>query len=283
LTEISIPGSVKSIGDKAFYNCEKLTDVYYGGRNFINIGEENDCLKNANIHCEEFDYTYLEDGTIEITGCDPQATSIIVPEEIHGVPVTSIGENAFSDRSYLISVVLPDSIVHIKNHAFYHNYLLNKVILSNNIIDIGDYAFSHCYKLDSINIPLSVTEIGDNAFFICDNLTDVYYAGTESDWNQINNNSLLNATIHYNASAPSIAITGDSTGDNIINVEDAVLTLTMYAQKSAGLEVKFSDTQTTAADIDGDGIVSVEDAVAILTYYAKQSAGLQPTWAEIIG
>ena len=43
-------------------------------------------------------------------------------------------------------------------------------------------------------------------FVSCDNLTDVYYPGTEEDWNNIeiqdDNDPLLNATIHYNSTGP---------------------------------------------------------------------------------
>ncbi len=77
---------------------------------------------------------------------------------------------------------------------------------------------------------------------------------------------------------------GDVDGNGTISVEDAVSTLTYYAQQSAGLEAKLmqaADTEETAflaADVNGDGEITVEDAVAILTYYARQSAGLDAAW-----
>ena len=44
---------------------------------------------------ENLTYDFLEDGTIEITGCDKFATDVVIPAEIDGVPVTSIGENKY--------------------------------------------------------------------------------------------------------------------------------------------------------------------------------------------
>jgi len=48
----------------------------------------------------------------------------------------------------------------------------------------------------------SVTSIGDGAFFGCSTLKDVYYTGSEEEWEEIsigsNYNKLTNATIHYN-------------------------------------------------------------------------------------
>ena len=54
LISVTIPNSVKSIGEKAFYNCGSLTDVYYKGSaaqwNAVMVGLDNDSLQKANIY-----------------------------------------------------------------------------------------------------------------------------------------------------------------------------------------------------------------------------------------
>jgi len=62
---------------------------------------------------------------------------------------------------------------------------------------------------------------------------------------------------------------GDPDGDGKISVEDAVIVLTYYAKRSAGLE---AEIDLYAADVNGDDVIGVEYAVGILTYYAKAAA-----------
>lgn len=64
------------------------------------------------------------------------------------------------------------------------------------------YAFETCANLTSIVIGASVSEISWAAFYGCINLTDVYYKGTASDWDNIyiddyENDDLINATRYY--------------------------------------------------------------------------------------
>ena len=58
--------------------------------------------------------------------------------------------------------------------------------------------------MTSVSIPESVTTIEKNAFSKCTSLTDVYYSGTEEQWNKIDSNNALKetTTIHYNSTAP---------------------------------------------------------------------------------
>ncbi|MGN0457994.1 MAG: leucine-rich repeat protein [Eubacterium sp.] len=62
LTSITIPSSLKEIVNSVFCGCTSLADVYYTGYesdwNNINIGSNNDCLLNANIHFAPCNHTY---------------------------------------------------------------------------------------------------------------------------------------------------------------------------------------------------------------------------------
>ena len=66
---------------------------------------------------------------------------------------------------------------------------------------IDNSVFENCTSLTSITIPKTVSEIEYNAFNNCSNLTDVYFTGSEAEWNDIyidgGNWSLENANIHF--------------------------------------------------------------------------------------
>ena len=71
---------------------------------------------------------------------------------------------------------------------------------------------------------------------------------------------------------------GDVNANDTIDITDATLALTHYAQTAAGLTSSISETQISAGDTDADGSITITDATAILTYYAQTAAGLEPQW-----
>ena len=102
---------------------------------------------------EDFAYTILDDGSIEITKWSGIDEEVNIPNLIDGRPVSSIGERAFTQER-------PD-------------YELTYVTIPEGITTIRDYAFGGCYNLASINIPDSVMSIGKNPFSFCRRLTDI--------------------------------------------------------------------------------------------------------------
>ena len=170
-TEFSIPDSVTSIGEYAFWCCSSLTSVIIPD-SVTSIG----------------DWAFYDCYAL---------TSVVI-----GDSVTSIGYDAFYHCSSLTSVVLPDSVTSIGMWAFSRCSSLTSVVIPDSVTSIGEWAFSHCTSLTSVVIGDSVTSIGNYAFYGFDALTDVYYTGTEEEWATItigsDNSALKNATIHFN-------------------------------------------------------------------------------------
>lgn len=118
-------------------------------------------------------YAFLEDGTIAITDCDTAVTSVEIPSEIDGVPVTAIANSGFYWCDKLTSVKIPDSILYIGQSAFYCCNALTEIDFGKGVQYIDGSAFYCCESLPSVTIPGNVQFIGDSAFYGCPKLETV--------------------------------------------------------------------------------------------------------------
>ena len=121
----------------------------------------------------DYKYSVLDDGTLEISKYVGSDTDVIIPNEINGTAVTSIGDYAFEWCSSLESITIPDSVTSIGNYAFYDCLSLESITISNSVTSIGYFAFAFCRSLESVTIPNSVTSIGALAFYSCSSLENI--------------------------------------------------------------------------------------------------------------
>ncbi len=165
LTSINIPDSVTSIGDDAFYSCSSLTEIHaesFTKDEWRSLSNNASITNDATIYLKDG----LKDGRIDdcgiiyyvnqdtwkryVGGADKNITTAEIKSVIEGDPVTFIGSSAFYGCSSLTSINIPDSVTYI-----------------------GEYAFEYCSSLTSITIPDSVTSIGKSAFLFCSGLTSI--------------------------------------------------------------------------------------------------------------
>ena len=179
---VTIDYGVTSIGKNAFEGCASLTSITILN-SVTSIGDD------AFYNCTSL-------------------TSVTIPDS-----VTSIGNSAFYCCRSLTSVTIPDSVTSIGDSAFNDCRSLTSVTIGKSVTSIGEATFCECTSLISVTIPDSVTSIGDSAFRYCTRLKDVYYTGSQSEWNKINigsdNQCLTNATIHYNWGVETPLITNE--------------------------------------------------------------------------
>ena len=145
VTSITIPDSVTSIGEYAFYGCSGLTSVTIGG-SVTSIGER--AFRNC-------------------TGL----SSITIPDS-----VTSIGYEAFRNCTGLTSVTIPDRVTSIGENAFYNCSGLTSVTIGNSVTSIGYGAFNGCYRLVEVcnKSALSITADSSSNGYVAYYAKNVY-------------------------------------------------------------------------------------------------------------
>ena len=219
-------------------------------------------------------------------GCNG-LTSITIPKS-----VVSIGDLALADCANLSSIYADeentvytsvDGILFNKEKTTLVVYPSGRKTTSyripGGVTGIGDYAFDGC-GLTSVTIPGSVTSIGSSAFSDCPSLKDVYYAGTQTQWDAVQigdyNGPLFKATLHFKF-ANSVAF--GSCGDDLTWDIGADRTLTI-----SGIGAMLDYEYTT--DDNGDRHTTapwyaysptklvIEDGVTYIGHYAFLGCGL---------
>ena len=159
-------------------------------------------------------------GNYAFKGCT-NLTYVSIPNT-----VTEIGSNVFSGCTNLESIAIPDSVTSIGTNLFENCTSLKDITLSSNLYSIADYsfkgcsslvyivipeyvnfiytsAFEGCSKLKTIIIGVNLMTVYGKAFKGCSSLSEIYYAGTEEQWNMISvietgNSTFSSATVYYN-------------------------------------------------------------------------------------
>ncbi len=170
ITQVDASGRVRAIAPGSA--TITVTDVYSGRvQNACSVtvignggDDEDDVIR----------YKSNTDGqSYYVSSVDNSITTITIPAEYNGKPVTGIGELVFRSCENLTSVTLPDSITFIDDYAFAQCEGLISINMPQNPQGIGDGAFSGCHSLSNITIPDSVKTIGDGAFSSCRSLSNI--------------------------------------------------------------------------------------------------------------
>jgi hypothetical protein len=118
-------------------------------------------------------FTYFTNyGSITITGYTGTNADVVIPSAINGLPVTEIGEVAFSYGS-LSSVTIPNSVTSIGGQAFFGCSALTYVMIPNSVANIANGAFGYCANLAAILVDGNNSNYGslDGVLFNQDQTT----------------------------------------------------------------------------------------------------------------
>lgn len=155
--------------------------------------------QNVTLHAEwdgvetVWPFTFEEaDGGVVITAYTgaEDATELILPDTVNGLPVTAIGDAAFTGAN-LTALTIPGSVVSIGWSAFAGSALTEIVLPGVTHLDdrafagceeltgvtvpvlqsIGSHAFDGCIELKALALPASLEECSSEAFSGCPSLT----------------------------------------------------------------------------------------------------------------
>ena len=170
ITAVTLPNSLISIGYYAFENCEKLESINLPD-SVTTIGESafGDCTSLSQLH---------------------------ISSNLTEIPIYAF------QCANLNEITIPGSVIQIGIEAFRDCKNATIVSIEEGVQRIAETAFGACTNLRTVFIPSSVTTIERNAFQYCNNLSDVYYDGTEGDWNNLTIDSSAfpasaQVTFHY--------------------------------------------------------------------------------------
>ena len=155
LRKVAVPASVSKIGDEAFARCLSLESVCIpqsveklGKNPFVGLDAKVVNNQSTNFIIDS-KILYTADRT-RVISCLTDATMVILPKTVR-----TIGSLAFTRRTRLKKVQLPDGLDRI-----------------------GRDAFSDCDSLEELTVPATVTTIDPYAFASCDSLRKVVFLGT---------------------------------------------------------------------------------------------------------
>ena len=190
LTELTLPEGLMTIDEMAFQGCSGLTAIHFPDQ-LTSIYEHafQDCTGLETVHLPP-KLAALQKNAFE--GCI-NLSAFVIPENSSYFSTDELGflYDATGKELVLLppktdpTIYISDGIEVIGGEAF-STSSVQEVILPDSVIRLEHGAFWGS-DVSIVYLPDSIEYIGYNLFAGCENLSKVYYSGSESQWNGIEN------------------------------------------------------------------------------------------------
>ena len=320
ITEVSIPNSVKTVGNESYYNsgvfegCTGLTHVelppsveriysqsFSNCTNLANVTLSDSLVyigNNAFEYCSKLQNITLPASldTIESYAFGGSGlTELTIPNS-----VTCISSSAFASCVNLTHVNLPAGLEKISNNLFSGCRSLQEISIPSTVRVIDYYAFSSCQSLRHVTIPPAVVYIGSEAFYNCRAMTSLTLMGPipTSDEYANYSNYYLGSSPFYGCTAltdvtcRTVEPPKVSSGNFYVFSSSIYDTATLHvpaaaieAYRNAYVWKSFTNIEgmpgSGPGDVNGDGKLDVDDVTVLIGMLLNGET--LPAYADVNG
>lgn len=164
---VTMPATLQSIGNFAFYGCTGLKGRITIGVNVKSVGMSAfyGCSFLSEVNFRATDCTFMGGSmSMSVFGNCRSLKKVLIDQGVRRIPDFAFcGVDAITD-----SIELPQSLRFIGDYAFaYCNSLSDNLVIPDSVETIGECAYHQCHALKSLRLGASVRQIGGRAFYHC--------------------------------------------------------------------------------------------------------------------
>ncbi len=163
INSISLPASVTGICDYAFYNCSSLGEINIPS----NISDIGICAFDKTPWLVLFDDEFVTVGNSVLVSYNGNGGEVVIPNGVKYIA------GAFQENSAITSVVVPESVIRVRNSSFQGCKNLEKVEFKGDNTFLDSAVFANCYTLSSVTLPAALKVLERQTFIACYKLTDI--------------------------------------------------------------------------------------------------------------
>lgn len=193
LTSVEIPSKITELPERAFEDCKLLkTVVLPDTLTKIRHYAFDNCFVLENINTPS-SLEYIGEGVF--WSCKSLKNILMTSN------LSYINNSCYRNTSSVFNILIPGNIKQIYPGAFIYSGV--KVMkLYEGVENLNDMSLKRACDLKELYLPKSLKSVGVNALEETNNLRNIYYAGSEEDWNNIEGVENLVPpgahTVHFN-------------------------------------------------------------------------------------
>ena len=181
ITEVFIPSSIKTIGEYAFYKCEKMTDVHFAENSALeSIGDYSfeKCNSLVSVTLPKSIKTLGKEVFEELNNLE----SVVFEE---GNELESMGSGCFDGCPKLKTIKFAETSKFTEiEYTFEDLAAIEEIDLPNSVETIKTYGIRNCSSLKTLWLSKGLKNLEIYCIDTCP-IANLHFRGTKEEWNKI--------------------------------------------------------------------------------------------------